>query len=138
MTVGTGSLAAIARQHDAVLYLVALLLQPGKESVNAFPHPVAVPQNVFLFRRQVSASKLIQTYPSDDSISVRKLLFISREWDFRMFPQHTISVMAINDDSLPGYQWLNNPSFRKNICFKLSEFFICQTWNLLSKLRINL
>ena len=49
MAVGAGGASAVAGQHDAVLYLVGLRLEPAEEAVDAFPGTVAVPEEVFLF-----------------------------------------------------------------------------------------
>ena len=53
VTIGTHRAATIARQHDAVLYLVSLALHPTEEAVDALPHAVAVPEDVLLLVAQL-------------------------------------------------------------------------------------
>ena len=93
---------------------------------------------VLLFNRKIATSQLIFADPDDGFITVCKLFFVDSVRDVGMLLKNCVTVMTVNNQSIPHDDGVDNLAIADDVLFELIQLLRCQRRNLALKLRVNL
>ena len=79
-------------------------------------------QKFLSFRCQVAPAKLVVSDPDQRLLTARKLQFPDLIFDEGVFPQNCVTVMSVQNVTVPHNDRINKSSVSENVQFKLLEF----------------
>ena len=94
-------------------------------------------QVILLFGRKIAPPKLIFADPDDCFIAVCKLFLVNGVRDVRMLLKNSVSVMTVNDQSVPDDDGIDNFSIVDDVLLQLFQFLKSQRRDFALKLRVN-